>query len=97
MIEANQNPNWICPVCRGICNCSLCRQAKGWPPTGTLYRKVIPIRALHNLEADFVYSSSSFVCVLVASELGPPNLSSDIKFRLQISGTLSHSNSALET
>ncbi|KAL0332231.1 UNVERIFIED_CONTAM: Cell division cycle-associated 7-like protein [Sesamum calycinum] len=40
VLEANQNPNWICPVCRGICNCSLCRQAKGWPPTGSLYRKI---------------------------------------------------------
>ncbi|GLT55223.1 hypothetical protein SLA2020_283640 [Shorea laevis] len=39
--EANQNPNWICPVCRGICNCSLCRQGKGWMPTGALYRKVL--------------------------------------------------------
>ncbi|XP_057964864.1 uncharacterized protein LOC131155627 [Malania oleifera] len=38
--EANQNPSWICPVCRGICNCSLCRQAKGWAPTGSLYRKI---------------------------------------------------------
>ncbi|KAK6128911.1 hypothetical protein DH2020_037350 [Rehmannia glutinosa] len=40
VLEANENPNWICPVCRGICNCSLCRQAKGWPPTGMLYRKI---------------------------------------------------------
>ncbi|KAL3616468.1 hypothetical protein CASFOL_039858 [Castilleja foliolosa] len=40
VLEANENPNWVCPVCRGICNCSLCRQAKGWPPTGTLYRKI---------------------------------------------------------
>lgn len=40
VLEALQNPNWICPVCRGICNCSLCRQAKGWPPTGPLYRKI---------------------------------------------------------
>lgn len=40
VLEANQDPNWICPVCRGICNCSLCRQAKGWAPTGSLYRKV---------------------------------------------------------
>ncbi|GAV84688.1 zf-4CXXC_R1 domain-containing protein, partial [Cephalotus follicularis] len=43
VIEANQNPNWICPVCRGICNCSLCRQAKGWAPTGLLYRKAIAL------------------------------------------------------
>ncbi|GER35695.1 zinc-finger domain of monoamine-oxidase Arepressor R1 [Striga asiatica] len=40
VLEANENPNWICPVCRGICNCSLCRQAKGWAPTGILYRKI---------------------------------------------------------
>ncbi|XP_042493993.1 cell division cycle-associated protein 7-like isoform X2 [Macadamia integrifolia] len=40
VLEANQNPNWICPVCRGICNCSLCRLSKGWVPTGSLYRKV---------------------------------------------------------
>lgn len=39
-MEANENPNWICPACRGICNCSLCRTAKGWPPTGPLYKKV---------------------------------------------------------
>ncbi|KAK4765679.1 hypothetical protein SAY86_026769 [Trapa natans] len=40
VLEALENPNWICPVCRGICNCSLCRQAKGWPATGTLYKKI---------------------------------------------------------
>ncbi|KAJ4967296.1 hypothetical protein NE237_019145 [Protea cynaroides] len=40
VLEAKQNPNWICPVCRGICNCSLCRQKKGWVPTGYMYRKV---------------------------------------------------------
>ncbi|KAI3717034.1 hypothetical protein L1987_68348 [Smallanthus sonchifolius] len=39
VLEAMQNPDWICPACRGICNCSLCRQAKGWAPTGMLYRK----------------------------------------------------------
>nr|XP_043608005.1 uncharacterized protein DDB_G0288805-like [Erigeron canadensis] len=40
VLEAMQNPDWICPVCRGICNCSLCRQAKGWAPTGIMYRKI---------------------------------------------------------
>ncbi|EOX91280.1 hypothetical protein QUC31_003041 [Theobroma cacao] len=40
VLEAIENPNWVCPVCRGICNCSLCRQAKGWAPTGSLYRKI---------------------------------------------------------
>ncbi|XP_057495469.1 uncharacterized protein LOC130780499 [Actinidia eriantha] len=40
ILEAHENPNWICPVCRGICNCSRCRRAKGWEPTCSLYRKV---------------------------------------------------------
>lgn len=40
VLEALQNPTWLCPVCRGICNCSLCRQAKGWAPTGSLYKKI---------------------------------------------------------
>ncbi|GLT39988.1 hypothetical protein SLA2020_141510 [Shorea laevis] len=41
VIEANQNPNWICPVCRGVCNCSRCRRGKGWAITGDIYRKVV--------------------------------------------------------
>ncbi|KAG6396202.1 hypothetical protein SASPL_142346 [Salvia splendens] len=41
VLEANANPDWICPVCRGICNCSLCRHAKGWPPTGILCKKSV--------------------------------------------------------
>ncbi|KAJ8764421.1 hypothetical protein K2173_006161 [Erythroxylum novogranatense] len=40
VLEALENPYWLCPVCRGICNCSLCRQAKGWPATGQLYKKI---------------------------------------------------------
>ncbi|GKU94648.1 hypothetical protein SLEP1_g8108 [Rubroshorea leprosula] len=40
VLEAIENPNWVCPVCRGICNCSLCRNAKGWAPTGALYKKI---------------------------------------------------------
>ncbi|XP_058214064.1 uncharacterized protein LOC131325685 isoform X1 [Rhododendron vialii] len=43
ILEANQNPSWICPVCRGICNCSRCRRAKGWAPTSSLYKKVTKI------------------------------------------------------
>ncbi|GAU47354.1 hypothetical protein TSUD_190200, partial [Trifolium subterraneum] len=39
VLEALADPTWKCPVCRGICNCSLCRQAKGWAPTGALYKK----------------------------------------------------------
>lgn len=47
--EANQNPDWICPPCRGICNCSLCRRANGLAPTGLLYRKVRPRCLFHQL------------------------------------------------
>ncbi|XP_076957547.1 uncharacterized protein LOC143633074 [Bidens hawaiensis] len=41
VIEANANPEWVCPVCRDICNCSRCRRNKGWEPTGNLYRKAL--------------------------------------------------------
>ncbi|KAG8081727.1 hypothetical protein GUJ93_ZPchr0014g47547 [Zizania palustris] len=43
VLEAKKNPNWICPVCRGICNCSICRTKKGWFPTGCVYRKVVSL------------------------------------------------------
>nr|GEZ57495.1 cell division cycle-associated protein 7-like [Tanacetum cinerariifolium] len=39
--EANANPDWVCPVCRDICNCSRCRRVKGWEPTGNIYRKAV--------------------------------------------------------
>lgn len=37
-----QNPSvclqeWMCPPCRGICNCSFCRQREGRCPTGILF------------------------------------------------------------
>ncbi|PIN15788.1 hypothetical protein CDL12_11597 [Handroanthus impetiginosus] len=41
--EVNQNPDWICPVCRGICNCSRCRRDKGWAPTGAIHKKVVSL------------------------------------------------------
>ncbi|XP_078151517.1 uncharacterized protein LOC144546827 isoform X1 [Carex rostrata] len=43
VLEAIKNPDWMCPVCRGICNCSLCRLKKGWNPTGALYKKVVKL------------------------------------------------------
>ncbi|KAM8867499.1 cell division cycle-associated protein 7-like [Synchiropus picturatus] len=30
------DPEWRCPPCRGICNCSFCRQREGRCPTGIL-------------------------------------------------------------
>ncbi|XP_010446717.1 PREDICTED: cell division cycle-associated protein 7-like [Camelina sativa] len=43
VLEALENVNWICPVCRGICNCSFCRTRKGWLPTGAAYRKILKL------------------------------------------------------
>ncbi|WCJ33800.1 Zinc-finger domain of monoamine-oxidase A repressor R1 [Euphorbia peplus] len=40
VIEVKENASWICPVCRGICNCNRCRKAKGWEPTGHISKKV---------------------------------------------------------
>ncbi|CAH0384143.1 unnamed protein product [Bemisia tabaci] len=30
------DPDWSCPVCRGLCNCSICRTRNGLKPTGIL-------------------------------------------------------------
>lgn len=35
-ITALKNPNWVCPPCRGICNCSFCRKKKGRSCTGIM-------------------------------------------------------------
>ena len=37
VLEVAKNPDWQCPKCRDICNCSFCRIRKGWAPTGALY------------------------------------------------------------
>ncbi|XP_050545497.1 uncharacterized protein LOC126907882 [Daktulosphaira vitifoliae] len=34
--EVLLNPKWVCPPCRGYCNCSICRRKKGREPTGAL-------------------------------------------------------------
>ncbi|XP_014675222.1 PREDICTED: cell division cycle-associated protein 7-like [Priapulus caudatus] len=31
------DPEWLCPVCRDICNCSICRRRSGRTCTGQLY------------------------------------------------------------
>lgn len=33
---ALMDSKWECPLCRGICNCSICRNRKGKRPTGIL-------------------------------------------------------------
>ena len=39
--EVQAKPDWVCPVCRDLCNCSFHRIKKGWAPTGTLYRRAL--------------------------------------------------------
>lgn len=39
--EVQAKPDWMCPVCRDLCNCSFHRIKKGWAPTGTLYRRAL--------------------------------------------------------
>ena len=34
--EVLLDPNWHCPVCREVCNCSICRSRDGKCPTGVL-------------------------------------------------------------
>ncbi|KAM7264621.1 hypothetical protein ACFE04_002304 [Oxalis oulophora] len=43
VIECKEKLDWICPPCRGICNCSRCRRVKGWAPTGYIYRGVVDL------------------------------------------------------
>ncbi|XP_025156507.1 cell division cycle-associated protein 7 isoform X2 [Harpegnathos saltator] len=35
-VEALKDPNWACPPCRGLCNCSICRNRNGLRPTGCI-------------------------------------------------------------
>ena len=36
--EEDLDHGWVCPPCRGLCNCSFHRARRGWAPTGSLYR-----------------------------------------------------------
>ena len=41
VLDAQKDPKWRCPSCRDLCNCSFCRSAKGWAPTGNMYRAAL--------------------------------------------------------
>ena len=38
--KALVDPEWCCPVCRGICNCSLCRKAFGQQAVGQIVQRL---------------------------------------------------------
>ncbi|XP_072308140.1 cell division cycle-associated protein 7-like [Eucyclogobius newberryi] len=48
------NPEWHCPPCRGICNCSFCRQREGRCPTGILF----PLAQYHGFSDVHSYLTS---------------------------------------
>ncbi|XP_057788850.1 uncharacterized protein LOC131005783 isoform X2 [Salvia miltiorrhiza] len=39
LAEVSLKRDWVCPVCRGICNCSHCRRYKGWNPVEIDFKK----------------------------------------------------------
>ncbi|XP_035009180.1 cell division cycle-associated protein 7 [Hippoglossus stenolepis] len=52
--KALLDPEWKCPPCRGICNCSFCRQRDGRCPTGILF----PLAQYHGFSNVHSYLSS---------------------------------------
>ncbi|XP_018597798.2 cell division cycle-associated protein 7-like isoform X1 [Scleropages formosus] len=48
------DPDWWCPPCRGICNCSFCRQRDGCCPTGILF----PLARYHGFSDVHSYLNS---------------------------------------
>ncbi|ONK66655.1 uncharacterized protein A4U43_C06F10610 [Asparagus officinalis] len=49
--EVAKLKNWICPRCRGVCNCSFCMKRKGCQPTGILSHtaKATGFNSVHEL------------------------------------------------
>ncbi|XP_049893077.1 cell division cycle-associated protein 7-like [Epinephelus moara] len=52
--KALLDPEWKCPPCRGICNCSFCRQREGRCPTGILF----PLAQYHGFSDVHSYLTS---------------------------------------
>ncbi|KAG7494572.1 hypothetical protein JOB18_033225 [Solea senegalensis] len=52
--KALLDPEWQCPPCRGICNCSFCRQREGRCPTGILF----PLAQYHGFSDVHSYLTS---------------------------------------
>lgn len=78
--EVNASPDWLCPLCRDLCNCSFHRSKRGWAPTGTLYRHAIA-HGYKSVAHYLVLNSLSDEAKPVALERGlcPPELAEDLK------------------
>ncbi|XP_061640154.1 cell division cycle-associated protein 7-like isoform X2 [Phyllopteryx taeniolatus] len=68
--KALLDPEWQCPPCRGICNCSFCRQREGRCPTGILF----PLAQYHGFADVHSYLSRPLPCKRMAKmdALHPP-------------------------
>ncbi len=79
--EVNENPDWKCPNCRGLCNCSFHRSRRGWAPTGAMFphaeamgfTSVAHYLVLNNLEPGAREEALPFM---------PPELAEEIKAEL---------------
>ncbi|PSC73301.1 ubiquitin-ligase zinc ion binding [Micractinium conductrix] len=78
--EATADPDWRCPLCRDLCNCSFHRSKRGWAPTGTLYRRAIA-EGYTSVSHYLVLNSLSDEAKPVALERGlcPPELAAELK------------------
>ncbi|KAI3702466.1 hypothetical protein L6452_28204 [Arctium lappa] len=87
ILKVNAKPNWVCPVCRGICNCSRCRKIKGLEPTGNVYGKALRLgfksvahylvhtRGPHGKQEDIAADETPSSCI--EDEVPDDNLVSD--------------------
>ncbi|KAI3432866.1 hypothetical protein D9Q98_010449 [Chlorella vulgaris] len=82
--EATANPEWLCPLCRDICNCSFHRSKSGWAPTGTLYRHAIA-EGYASVAHYLVLNNLSDAAKPEALERGicPPELTKQLKEELK--------------
>jgi hypothetical protein len=79
--EANEDPDWKCPNCKGLCNCSFHRSKRGWAPTGAMFPhadamgflSVAHYLVLNNLEPGAREEALPFM---------PPELAEEIKAEL---------------
>ncbi|KAG7244808.1 hypothetical protein INR49_029827, partial [Caranx melampygus] len=71
--KALLDPEWKCPPCRGICNCSFCRQREGRCPTGILF----PLAQYHGFSDVHSYLSRSTCIMLIPLLANRAMLSAD--------------------
>lgn len=76
--EVVANPDWKCPNCRDLCNCSFHRTRKGWAPTGTLYRRAIA-DGFKSVAHCLVLSNLNMAAKPLALHLMPKDLSTEVQ------------------